>query len=475
MDYEITLVAYITDKYRAETRREIKIKVFPAVLQDSGGDGAADLAAALLDSAVDMAMNTGDLSMAGQATAATVDLLNDNGNETLTPDAQPDQSMRRYRRVLQEYQESPAGQNRSGLRDRMMDIAGSVSGGSPDTDVSRRSSFQMTGSLTAAPGEVGAGLTDKGAGLVAGTLSGGNPMDPDSGSDATGALSNLLFTADLSSAKPDKDAEDLENDSEYELLNGTETPPPLSSPSPPSTLRRRRRPAAGRRRLVESDATSSNYTANSSHPRNLSTVTGESFCGVTCGYTLNQTFISRGSCQVGVQLRAAGNGTDQVRTIANDVWEAVTQADGTVVMDVNVRHDQLDALQSLPGVQLKEAIPRLHAKMTCSCDAYQCDAANCVSSYVSKEPGGCYTAEDRCVGDTCVSVQCQPGVCADDQANCTIGRCVDLGSHATIACTFYLSDVCRSFVSLEFSCAGASLVKMTPLNVSKGGVLLMRR
>ena len=182
-------------QYKAETRREVKIKVFPAIVQeDDGTDGAADLAAQLLDSAVDMAMNTGDLSMAGQTTAATVDLLNDSGNKSVaaTAKSQKQQSARRYRRALQEYQETPAGQNRSGLRDRMMDVASSVSVGSPDTDVARRSSFQMTASLTAAPAEVGAGLTDKGAGLIAQTLSGGNAMDPDSGSDATGALSNLI-------------------------------------------------------------------------------------------------------------------------------------------------------------------------------------------------------------------------------------------------------------------------------------------
>eukprot|EP01052_Picozoa_sp_SAG31_P037074 SAG31_NODE_4723_length_3006_cov_10.527214_1_plen_269_part_10 len=269
--------------------------MFPPTLEDTDGeDGAADLATKLLDSAVDMAMNTGDLSTAGQATSATVDLLNDNKNkmDNVLP-SNSSKGVKNYRRALKEYQNSPAGQNRSGLRNRMMDVTSSVAEGSPNTDVSRRSSYQMTASLTSAPTEVGAGLTDKGVALMSKTLSGGNSMDPESGSDATGALSNLLFTANLGSviAEDEFEGDGRDEDTLPEgesWFKSNETVTNATSSSSPSTnirIRGRSNAESGRRR----------YLADNIQPRGLddASVFNESFCEVDCGYVLNGTFVGR--------------------------------------------------------------------------------------------------------------------------------------------------------------------------------------
>jgi hypothetical protein len=208
--YELTIITYVTDKYKAESRREFNVIVYPPVLEE--GDGAAGLAAALLDSVVAKGLNTGDLATAAQATGSTVDMLN-SGNDTQKPIAPEGPKtfaeMQAMKRKLQEVQESEEGQNRSALRDRMMEIAMECATGSPDTEIGRTSTFQMMGGLTASAGEVNENVTKKGVEQMKATLSGGKSLDPSAGGDATGALSNMLFSAGLDAAVPvDDDVND---------------------------------------------------------------------------------------------------------------------------------------------------------------------------------------------------------------------------------------------------------------------------
>ena len=198
--YELTIITYVTDKYKAESRREFSVIVYPPVLAE--GDGAAGLAASLLDGVVAKGLNTGDLATAAQATGSTVDMLN-TGNDTRyssrrTKTFAEMQSMKRNTGSP----ESEEGQNRSALSDRMMDIAMECATGSPDTDVGRTSTFQLMGSLTASAGEVNENITKKGVQQMQATLSGGNALDASAGGDAAGALSNMLFSAGLDAAVP---------------------------------------------------------------------------------------------------------------------------------------------------------------------------------------------------------------------------------------------------------------------------------
>ena len=84
----------------------------------------------------------------------------------------------------------------------MMDVAANVAEGSPNTDVGRKTTFQLTGSLSENAGEMSPSGTDKGVNLISSSLAGEHALDPSSGGDATGALSNLLLAADLESALP---------------------------------------------------------------------------------------------------------------------------------------------------------------------------------------------------------------------------------------------------------------------------------
>ena len=203
--YEITIITYVTDKYKAESRRQASVTVYPPVMAEGDGDGTASLAASLLDGVVAKGLSTGDLATAAQATSSTVDMLN-TGNDTRRPIA-PERprtfaEMQSVKRALQEVQDSEEGQNRSALRERMMEIAMECANGSPDTAVGRQATFQLLGGLTASAGEVNENITRKGVAQMQATLSGAKALDASAGGDATGALSNMLFSAGLDAAVP---------------------------------------------------------------------------------------------------------------------------------------------------------------------------------------------------------------------------------------------------------------------------------
>jgi hypothetical protein len=367
--YELIIVSYVTDKYKAETRREYSVIVYPPPVDDaSGGDGAAALASSMLDSVVDGASNVGDMQAAGQATGSIVDMLNSAKNTSLEATDEEkkggEQGVRRYRRRLAEYRESPAGQNRSALRERMMSVAASVADGSPDTDVGRTSTFQLTGSLTANAGEMNPSGTDKGVSLMSSSLAGGNALDPSSGGDATGALSNLLLAADLESALPPTD--EAEDDPNATAFNGTS-----------------RREVLGLDNSSSAAATASFAFVSA----------GQSFANISLNHTnhTNHTsFMGNMSCK--------------------DVPGLV--CDGC----------KLPCGVTLPSGEFQSRGECFLS--SCLCDPYSCVAARCQQSFFPEDPKGCYTSLDGCVNGTCYNVTCSPGQCGTDDTSCVPGRCV---------------------------------------------------
>lgn len=176
VDYHITIVGYVADRFGASAREQFTVSVRPPnITMDAVDSFAADT----MDSVCDKALELGYAEKASACLGAAMKVVNGVPAEL------------RRRRRLAEADPGDMDVREAPIRDRFVDSMVAAGAGTTPTDVNTQTSLDLAASATSASDELSENATRKSLNFVGGIVAQRAALDTTAGATTTTALSNV--------------------------------------------------------------------------------------------------------------------------------------------------------------------------------------------------------------------------------------------------------------------------------------------